>query len=192
MKPCNEENKELIEKYPFLQPRNVFTDKVSGDYDYSYILIKDDIYNGWWDRFGIALCEDIKGILEKADYLDKFRILQCKEKYGTLRIYTGGLPEKIYNEFLEHMSAWDYISSHTCIVCGKFPVPMRHISWICPYCDEHFLEETQEGDNKKSIPKEYISYTTYKGNEKIVKYIDMKPFYKMINYEGELKLGKIN
>ena len=46
MKPCNEENKELIEKYPFLQPRNVFTDKVSGDYDYSYILIKDNIYNG--------------------------------------------------------------------------------------------------------------------------------------------------
>ena len=31
-----EKNKELIKKYPFLLPRNVWTDKVPEDYDYSY------------------------------------------------------------------------------------------------------------------------------------------------------------
>lgn len=32
-------NKKLITEYPFLLPRNLFSDKVSEDYDYSYTLL---------------------------------------------------------------------------------------------------------------------------------------------------------
>ena len=32
-----EENKALIERMPYLLPRNVFTDKVVDNYDYEYI-----------------------------------------------------------------------------------------------------------------------------------------------------------
>ena len=35
--PEQQRNKELIERYPYLLPHNIFTDKVPEDYDYSYI-----------------------------------------------------------------------------------------------------------------------------------------------------------
>ena len=76
-----ENNKELIEKYPFLLPRNVWTGKVSEDYDYSYTLL-DDMPEGWKNCFGEIMCEIIKDALVKNNYLEKYRISQIKEKYG--------------------------------------------------------------------------------------------------------------
>ena len=36
METTKEQNKKLIERYPFLMPRNRWTGKVPEDYDYSY------------------------------------------------------------------------------------------------------------------------------------------------------------
>ena len=38
------------------------------------------------------------GILKKANYLDKYRIVQIKEKYGSLRWYDAGVPIEISEE----------------------------------------------------------------------------------------------
>lgn len=75
-------NKKLVLKYPFLLPRNVWTDKLADDYTYDYIRLKDEIPDGWWKRFGIPLCEDLKEVLVKYNYLHDYRFSQCKEKYG--------------------------------------------------------------------------------------------------------------
>ena len=53
-----EENKILIEYFPFLQPRNVWTDKIPEDYDYSYINGIGEIPKGW-EKLFLQLCEDI-------------------------------------------------------------------------------------------------------------------------------------
>ena len=50
-----ERNKKLIEEYPFLMPRNVFTDKIDPEYDYSYILGVDDLPKGWKKLF-LQMC----------------------------------------------------------------------------------------------------------------------------------------
>ena len=95
-------NKELAEKYPFLVPRNVWTDEIDGDYNYDYLLLTD--YTGWWKRFGIPLCEDLKNILIRNNCLDKFRFSQVKEKYGSLRLYDFSAPQ----EWHTHLFAWEY------------------------------------------------------------------------------------
>lgn len=86
-----ERNKELIKRFPWLMPRNRWTDKIPEDFDYSYTEL-DAMPDGWRDAFGIEMCEKIQSELEKFGYVDKFRITQIKEKYGGLRFYTGGVP----------------------------------------------------------------------------------------------------
>lgn len=46
-----EYNKQLVEKYPFLLPRNRWTGKVQEDYDYSYTEL-DGMPDGWRKAFG--------------------------------------------------------------------------------------------------------------------------------------------
>lgn len=180
--------KELIEKYPFLQPRNVWTDEIPDNYDYNYCLLKDEIPPGWWERFGIAYCEDLKDILNKYNYLNEFRFVQCKEKYGGLRAYNNGAPE----EWNAHEHAWEYISEHTCVKCGEFPVPMRFYWWISPYCDYHAFELS--AGNKKEIDvvtekkwdgrlNEYLVISRYSKDGDNEEWIDMKPFYDKIGWK---------
>lgn len=177
-------NKELKEKYPFLIPRKLATDEIIEEPD--FCLLKDEIPEGWWNRFGIPLCDDLKDVLERNNFLDQFRIFQAKEKYGELRIYDGGAPKEWY----DHLYAWAYISRHTCIKCGKFPVPMRTEGyWIEPLCEEcaeklHYNEIEEDFDK----PEEFLYINTYVNGDEFIRVIDMKPFYKTIGYEGELKV----
>ena len=94
IKMTKEYNKQLVEKYPFLLPRNRWTGKVSKDYDYSYTEL-DDMPDGWRKAFGEQMCEEIKQELEEKGLLDQYRISQIKEKYGVLCWYDFGFTEKI-------------------------------------------------------------------------------------------------
>ena len=180
--------KELIDKYPFLLPRNVWTDKEIEDYDYSWCLFKNEIPDGWWDRWGLIYLDDLKEVLEKYDFLDKFRFSQVKEKFGGLRAYNNGAPE----EWFSHEYAWEYISEHTCVKCGKFPSKMRYDYWISPWCDKCFGSQETLVDmvhpDELTIDEddrllEYLEIGEYSRNGFRNKLIDMKPYYKKIGWE---------
>lgn len=128
------ENKKLIDKYPFLLPRNRWTGKVPKDYNYSHTEL-DAMPKGWRKAFGLLICEDIKNALIKEDFLYDYRIMDIKEKYGTLRWYDGGSSQEIY----DIIANYEYISGYICIECGKFNVDMFDDGWISPYCDKCFL-----------------------------------------------------
>lgn len=121
-------NKELIEKYPFLLPRNRFTGEIPEDYDYSWTEL-DAMSDGWRKAFGIDMCEEIRIAL--GDYVEKYRITQIKEKYGELRWYDFGAPEGVE----EIINKYTKLSRKTCIICGK-PATRVSIGWIMPFCDE--------------------------------------------------------
>ena len=125
-----EENKRLVERYPYLQPRNVWTDKIPDDYDYSWTRA-DDIEDGWRELF-LQMCEEIREPLIEADYLDKFRFTQIKEKYGTMRAYTFGAPRTVF----DIINKYEEMSARICIKCGK-PATKISRGWISPWCDEH-------------------------------------------------------
>lgn len=75
------DNKELIKKYPWLQIRNVWTNEKLDD-EFTWL---DDLPEGWRKAFGLQMVEELDQILRKANYQDKYKIIQIKEKW---RIFT--------------------------------------------------------------------------------------------------------
>lgn len=133
-KEAIEDNKALIEEFPFLLPRNRWTDKVPDDYDFSYTEL-DNMPDGWRSAFGLQMCRALKEILVKAEALTDYRITDIKEKYGTLRWYDNGFPVKAKKEYLAwQFKYWD-LSRRTCIKCGA-TATKTSVGYIAPYCTE--------------------------------------------------------
>ena len=125
-----EVNKLLVERYPFLMPRNAWTGKIVEDYDYSYTLF-DMIPKGWRSGFGIEFIEKLRNACVEADFLDKLLVTQIKEKYGELRFYTNPIPQNI----CKIITDYEYLSRYVCIDCGR-PAKWVSKNWISPWCDE--------------------------------------------------------
>ena len=123
-------NKKLCKRYPFLAIRNWRTDEPIG-YEFTYL---DDMPDGWRKAFGTEMCEEIRQVLIKANYLNKYRVVQIKEKYGSLRWYDEGAPDSIYRELQNIINKYEEISERTCIWCGR-PATKISLGWISPWCD---------------------------------------------------------
>ena len=140
-------NKRIVERYPYLLPRNVWTDKVDPDYDYSYIR-SCEIPDGWNLLF-LQLCEDIREPLMKIDYLEKFRFSQIKEKYGRLECYTFGEPDEVHDIITKYRA----MSQYVCNQCGK-PAEYMTIGYILPFCPDCFEKYCRKYDE----PAEKIEF----------------------------------
>lgn len=123
-------NKKLIKEFPFLLPRNRWTGKASDDYDYSYTEL-DEMPDGWRKAFGEQMCQEIKEALIKHNYLDKYRIMQIKEKYGSLRWYDNGAPKEVSRI----ISKYEDLSMCYCYRCGK-PTKYMTEGWIEYFCED--------------------------------------------------------
>ena len=102
--------------------------------------------------------DELKAILEKANYVNDFRFTQIKEKYGTLRLYHNGAPEGIYDELEAWENKYEDLSEQVCINCGKSAKYMT-TGWISFFCEDCIKEY-----NGKAVPIEDIS-TFYKDPE---------------------------
>lgn len=92
----------------------------------------DDMPDGWRKAFGIQMCKEIKQELKKhKGALKNYRITQIKEKFGGLRWYDFGSPEKVWKEIIPKYTELSY---KTCIDCGK-PAEYISVGWISPYCN---------------------------------------------------------
>ena len=102
---------------------------------------------GWRKAFGIYICKDIKKAL-LADggrkRLKQYGIDQIKEKFGELCWYDHGGNE----ETNRIIAKYEYISSHTCITCGKSADYVTK-GWIEPYCKEHLPEHIDPNDEEQ-------------------------------------------
>lgn len=129
-------NKVLIEKYPWIAIRecDFDTDKyyLPADYDYAFTWF-DDIPYGWALAFGMDLLDEIQEDLVKNDFVDYFSPVQIKEKWGSIRIYTTGIPmnSKIY----DIIRKYEDISEKTCIICGE-QAKYLTTGWIMPICED--------------------------------------------------------
>lgn len=130
-----ERNKKLIEEYPFLLPRNRWTDKVSEDYDYSYTEL-DAMPQAWRDKFGEKMCRELKKELIKAGYLDQYRITQIKEKYGRLCWYDSGHTRKMG----KIIHKYERKSENICIYCGRRSTITTQ-GWIEHLCKKCYKKE---------------------------------------------------
>lgn len=132
-------NKELVTKYLWLIPRNRWTDEKDSTYDYSYTEL-DAMPDGWRKTFGEQICEEIQKLLEEADWVDKYRILQIKEKFGSLRWYDSSVPESIRERLNNIIKKYEDLSARTCFICGAQATKIS-TGWICPWCDKYAEKE---------------------------------------------------
>ena len=137
-----EENKKLCERYPFLIPRNRWTGEIAEDFDYSWTEL-DDMPDGWRKAFGEQMCEEIREELVKHNFLDKYRILEIKEKYSSLRWYDFGYPND--SRIPEIIDKYESLSTKTCIKCGSNNKVKFTDGWIVPLCDK-CMTKYKEGE----------------------------------------------
>lgn len=174
-------NKKLVKEYPFLLPRNVWTDKVPKDYNYEY-TIYDSIPKGWRKAFGKELLKELRESLVNNGCLDSFRFTQIKEKYGRLCLYNFGAPEETHNI----INKYEFISEYICIRCGRPDTPIiNNFGWYEPVCkccyDKQLKERIEIGlrnipyedcvDSESSeLPLSYSMKVYSKGKSEIVTY----------------------
>ena len=108
----------------------------------------DAMDTGWRKAFGIQMCKEIKQALLRSGgrkVLINYRIIQIKEKNGSLQWYDCGAPEEVR----KIVAKYEYISERTCISCGRQAKGLSR-GWIYPYCgdcagdnelDEYYTEE---------------------------------------------------
>ena len=91
----------------------------------------DAMEPGWRKAFGIQMCKDIRKQLIKEKKLFKWRIVQLKEKFAGMRLYSNFASDELY----DIIDKYTQISYRTCGVCGK-PATKISKGWIYPYCDD--------------------------------------------------------
>lgn len=128
-----EENKMLLEKYPWLRIRNRWTGELIEEDPFFYSNELDCLEEGWRIAFGLDLCRDLDTALRKLskENYDSFRITQIKEKYGTLRFYTNFTTDEISDVINKYIKK----SMEYCLFCGK-PVSCISRGWIYYLCDD--------------------------------------------------------
>ena len=150
-------NKSLIEKYPWLYPHYQWSGEKVEDYDYTWTEL-DALSEGWREAFGELLCEEIQEELEKFDYADEYSIAQIKSKFGEMRWYDNGCPDKCrVHEIIENYAA---ISGYICEACGELDVPSTD-GWIMPVCKECIkkMNYTDPDAYWEQISKEQFPHT---------------------------------
>ena len=125
-------------RFPFLIPKYL---NITHSWYYS-------IPEGWRKAFGIQLCKEIKKSL-KENKCNNFYITDIKEKFGELNIYEVGAPFEV----CDIIHKYEYISSHTCIYCGRIAT-RKSEGYILPLCDKC-------GSNFNSFKQYYKDYDFY-------------------------------
>ena len=131
-------NRKLVKKYYWLAPRNVWTDKVPDDYDYTYI--EWGWSDGWDKAFGHLYMEELGKAIKKSGQKN-FEILQIKEKYGQARLYSSGTTEKVHNI----IDKYEFISQNICYYCGRPDTHVTNFGWILPVCKECYEKKLRRG-----------------------------------------------
>ena len=149
--------RKLIKKYPWLYPRYDWSGKKVKPFDYSFTEL-DCLPDGWIKTFVDMMCEEIHQDLLKNHYVNKFRILEVKEKYGGMRIYTGPLPQD--SKVWDIIEKYSVLSENICFQCGRPDVPRTKDGWILPWCSRCW--RVHENNYKQYWKKYNIQYTPKK------------------------------
>lgn len=89
-----------------------------------------------WDELVTTLINTIEGEIDRDPSLTEgdtpFAIVEMKEKFAQLRIYTQGGNSRIRGV----ISFTEYLSSGTCEICGGVGHPHTSGHWLKTFCDE--------------------------------------------------------
>ena len=170
----------LVDKYPYLQPRNLWTDEIAEDYDYTYIRGVGELPSGW-ERLFLMFCKDLQILLAQSNYLEEFRFTEIKEKYNSMRLYTYGET----NEISQLIYMYQRLSSYLCQCCGK-PAKVETREWIASYCANCLTKQPEQAVTK--LRRKFVIHIEQWSSEgvRVIKY-DTRRTWKL--YKQLLKLS---
>lgn len=116
-----EEEKQYVEKYPFLRVRDINGNIV---YDSKWPMISLEIPDGWYELF-FQMCDDIKDLVP-----EDFYFIQVKEKYNKLRCHVANSTPEV-----DHILAkYEQMAYYVCTVCGA-PADVVSTDYIASFCN---------------------------------------------------------
>ena len=154
-----EQNKRLVELYPYLKPTDVWTGEELEDYDFSYINGEYDLPAAWHKLF-LVYCKEIRPHLIASNKLTNFRFSQLKEKYGIMRMYNFGSCASVE----EITCLYERFSKFICYACGNFS-SLETAGWIgffCAECVPDYSVVHELRTQKCLVIEKYVEGTSYK------------------------------
>lgn len=154
-------NIELKKHFPFM-----FSDT---GYNHLY-----DVYDGWLTAFSVPFLIHVKRALA----IDgaEAKILDMKEKFGTLRVYWGYTHE--YTELTTTM--YELLSGYYCCHCGKYGAKLTQSRWVTALCSGCWNPD-HDGNFGSSIPLEPLKITSYNEGKTVNTEYQSEPWVKAID-----------
>lgn len=112
----------LEDKYSWLNTKYYGTDE-------TYNTL-DSLPSGWVKAFGELMCADLDIVIQK-DHLTEFCLVDAKEKWGRMDLYSYGGNEET-DKIIEDYSV---LSENICGICGKPDIYMTFAGWMFPCCE---------------------------------------------------------
>ena len=163
-----EQIKRLINKYPFLLPRNVWTGKLDEDYDYSYYVGQFDYSStniiSAWDRLFLLYCKNITPLLRSSGTLSQFCFSEIKEKWGKMCLYNFGTTEEVQKLTQDY----ENYSGCICCRCGRRATRIT-TDWIAYYCKKCSKQLNKENSVKRIHRSLQYKTFVFKNNKKEIK-----------------------
>ena len=104
-------------------------EEIANKYDFLSTSLLSEVPKGWLNLVD-EMAEKIQEEIEKSN-IKTFVVMQTKEKWGVLTIYSFGANDVIDNIILEY----ERKSKTVCCGCGK-PATKISLGWVCPWCDD--------------------------------------------------------
>lgn len=163
-------------KYPFYKVYYRTAKKSRPTYSTTWY---DSIPDGWRKAFGKQLTKDLK---KATKGIKGFRIIDVKEKWGTLRIYpAGNVPDEVW----DLLRKYEQFSMCYCQNCGD---PVRYCTkgWISYLCETCFMQHMKRS-SFSSIKEVCESYEKCRLTEKSIPETSEVDFYKLWNIKKNNK-----
>ena len=89
-------------------------------------------YRKGWHSLIRQVCKDLSVIAPDLE------IHQIKEKFASLRIYTGPVPKEIYDQVRDLINKAEILSGTICEMCGETGKERNDLYWIRTLCDKDY------------------------------------------------------
>ncbi len=150
-----EQIKQLVQKYPYLQPFDAWTGKPDEDYEFDCFVGDSSWLPAGWVRLFLMLVKELKPHVDHANLTDKFYFLDVKEKYGTMRIHATYITESASLV----MNLYESFSKYICESCGDYSTRVT-TGWISHLCDNC----VKAHDNYKLKQRKCMTIELWKNN----------------------------
>lgn len=145
---------EYEKKYPWLKIYDPYPEEGESDHFEPELWIPEGWVKTLWD----TMCEDLDRVIKAANLQDEFRIVELKEKYGSMRMFCNPYTPKI-NDITR---TYEMLSEAVCACCGSIEgVKMVPWSWVSPYCRHCYGKIHKITDFSKfdALPDQELSNT---------------------------------